>query len=102
MPYPTILELPPAKAQLIFSLTQASTAGRDKVDARAKTGVSIRSAGKRYGQVVSLDDVSLDIGGIVQPNSSAVSVGESDITFAPPHRTRRPHGVSELRPLSRM
>lgn len=78
------------------------------MDARAKTGVSIRSAAKRYGQVVALDDVSLDIapgkfvslltpsgsgkttlpgmlGGFVQPSSGAVWVGERDITFAPPH-----------------
>jgi len=79
------------------------------MDARAKTGVSIRSAGKRYGPVVALDDVSLDIapgefvsllgpsgsgkttllgilGGFVQPSSGAVWVGENDITFAPPHK----------------
>ncbi|MFM0171621.1 ABC transporter ATP-binding protein [Paraburkholderia sediminicola] len=79
------------------------------MDARAKTGVSIRSAAKRYGQVVALDDVSLDIapgefvsllgpsgsgkttllgilGGFVQPSSGAVWVGERDITFAPPHK----------------
>ena len=79
------------------------------MDARAKTGVSIRSAAKRYGPVVALDDVSLDIapgefvsllgpsgsgkttllgilGGFVQPSSGAVWVGERDITFAPPHK----------------
>jgi putative spermidine/putrescine transport system ATP-binding protein len=79
------------------------------MDARAKTGVSIRSAAKRYGHVVALDDVSLDIapgefvsllgpsgsgkttllgilGGFVQPSSGAVWVGERDITFAPPHK----------------
>ena len=79
------------------------------MDARAKTGVSIRSAAKRYGPVVALDDVSLDIapgefvsllgpsgsgkttllgilGGFVQPSSGTVWVGERDITFAPPHK----------------
>ncbi|MGF6779794.1 ABC transporter ATP-binding protein [Paraburkholderia sp. GAS334] len=79
------------------------------MDARAKTGVSIRSAVKRYGPVVALDDVSLDIapgefvsllgpsgsgkttllgilGGFVQPSSGTVWVGERDITFAPPHK----------------
>jgi putative spermidine/putrescine transport system ATP-binding protein len=79
------------------------------MDARAKAGVSIRSAGKRYGPVVALDDVSLDVaqgefvsllgpsgsgkttllgilGGFVQPSSGSVWVGERDITFAPPHK----------------
>src|ERR1700761_462674 len=109
MPSPTIWELPPKRTQPIFSLTQASSARQDAMDARAKTGVSIRSAAKRYGQVVALDDVSLDIspgefvsllgpsgsgkttllgilGGFVQPSSGAVWVGERDITFAPPHK----------------
>jgi putative spermidine/putrescine transport system ATP-binding protein len=64
---------------------------------------------KRYGPVVALDDVSLDIvpgefvsllgpsgsgkttllgilGGFVQPTSGTVWVGDRDITFAPPHK----------------
>jgi putative spermidine/putrescine transport system ATP-binding protein len=79
------------------------------MDARAKAGVSIRSAAKRYGPVVALDDVSLDVsqgefvsllgpsgsgkttllgilGGFVQPSSGSVWVGDRDITFAPPHK----------------
>jgi putative spermidine/putrescine transport system ATP-binding protein len=75
----------------------------------AKAGVSIRSAAKRYGSVVALDDVSLDIapgefvsllgpsgsgkttllgilGGFVQPSSGSVWVGERDVTFMPPHK----------------
>ena len=79
------------------------------MDARAKAGVSIRSAAKHYGPVVALDDVSLDVsqgefvsllgpsgsgkttllgilGGFVQPSSGSVWVGERDITFAPPHK----------------
>jgi len=79
------------------------------MDARAKTGVSIRSAGKRYRPVAALDDVSLEIepgefvsllgpsgsgkttllgilGGFVQPSSGSAWVAERDITFAPPHK----------------
>jgi putative spermidine/putrescine transport system ATP-binding protein len=79
------------------------------MDARAKFGVSIKSAMKRYGPVVALDDVSLDIapgefvsllgpsgsgkttllgilGGFVQPSSGTVWLGERDITFSPPHK----------------
>ena len=79
------------------------------MDSRAKSGVSIRSAAKRYGPVVALDDVSLDIapgefvsllgpsgsgkttllgilGGFVQPSAGSVWIGDRDITFAPPHR----------------
>jgi putative spermidine/putrescine transport system ATP-binding protein len=79
------------------------------MDARAKADVSIRSAARRYGPVVALDDVSIDIapgefvsllgpsgsgkttllgilGGFVQPSSGSVWVGGRDITFAPPHK----------------
>lgn len=79
------------------------------MDARAKAGVSIRAAAKRYGPVVALDDVSLEVaqgefvsllgpsgsgkttllgilGGFVQPSAGSVWVGERDITFAPPHK----------------
>ena len=79
------------------------------MDARAKAGVSIRSASKRYGPLIALDDVSIDVaqgeflsllgpsgsgkttllgilGGFVQPSSGSVWVGERDITFAPPHK----------------
>ncbi len=78
-----------------ISPNAAPLARKNAMDARAKTGVSIRSAGKRYGPVVALDDVSLDIapgefvsllsrrargkttllgilGGFVQPSSGAV------------------------------
>src|SRR5882762_1107982 len=79
------------------------------MDARAKAGVSIRSATKRYGSVVALDDVSLDIapgefvsllgpsgsgkttllgilGGFVQPSSGSVWIGDRDMTYMPPHQ----------------
>src|SRR5579859_160184 len=109
MPYPTIWELPSIMTRPIFSLTQASTARQDAMDARAKTGVSIRSAAKRYGPVVALDDVSLDIapgeflsllgpsgsgkttllgilGGFIQPSSGSIRFGNRDVTFLPPHK----------------
>src|SRR6185437_11295887 len=60
MPCPTIWELPANRAQPIFSPTQASRAGRDETDERPKTGVSIGSAEKRYGEGVALHDVSFD------------------------------------------
>ncbi|WGF89730.1 ABC transporter ATP-binding protein [Marinivivus vitaminiproducens] len=71
--------------------------------------VSIRAAGKRYADVVALQDVSIDVapgefvsllgpsgsgkttllgilGGFVQPSSGSVHFGERDVTFAPPHK----------------
>jgi putative spermidine/putrescine transport system ATP-binding protein len=97
------------KIEPYIFLNVSPSSERHAMDARAKTGVSIRSATKRYGPVVALDDVSLDIapgefvsllgpsgsgkttllgilGGFVQPTSGTVWVGERDITFAPPHK----------------
>ena len=76
---------------------------------RSSVGVSIRSASKRYGEVVALDSVSLDVapgefvsllgpsgsgkttllgilGGFVLPSSGSVHFGERDVTYVPPHK----------------
>jgi putative spermidine/putrescine transport system ATP-binding protein len=75
---------------------------------RTSTGVSIRSASKRYGEMAALDSITLDVepgefvsllgpsgsgkttllgilGGFVQPSSGSVWSGERDITYMPPH-----------------
>jgi len=77
--------------------------------ARTNTGVSIRLAGKRYGAMVALDSITLDIepgefvsllgpsgsgkttllgilGGFVQPSSGSVWIGDRDMTYMPPHK----------------
>lgn len=77
--------------------------------ARTSTGVSIRSAGKRYGDMVALDSITLDVepgefvsllgpsgsgkttllgilGGFVQPSSGSVWIGDRDMTYMPPHQ----------------
>jgi putative spermidine/putrescine transport system ATP-binding protein len=76
---------------------------------RTNIGVSIRSASKRYGDMVALNAITLDVepgefvsllgpsgsgkttllgilGGFVQPSSGSVWSGERDITYMPPHK----------------
>jgi len=71
--------------------------------------VEIRSAGKTYGPVRALDNVSLDIaprefvsllgpsgsgkttllgilGGFIQPSAGSIHFGDRDVTFTPPHK----------------
>lgn len=76
---------------------------------RTNIGVSIRAAGKRYGDMVALDSITLDVepgefisllgpsgsgkstllgilGGFVQPSSGSIWIGDRDITYMPPHQ----------------
>jgi putative spermidine/putrescine transport system ATP-binding protein len=76
---------------------------------QSNCGVSIRSASKRYGELLTLDSITLDVGageflsllgpsgsgkttllgilgGFVQPSSGAVWSGDRDITYMPPHK----------------
>jgi len=76
---------------------------------RTNLGVSIRSAGKRYGDLVALDAITMDVepgefvsllgpsgsgkttllgilGGFVQPSSGSVWIGDRDVTYMPPHQ----------------
>lgn len=92
----------------LSNVSAAFTSNR-RGDAAGAADVSIQAATKRYGDVIALDEVSLDIaagefvsllgpsgsgkttllgilGGFVQPSSGSVWVGDRDMTFTPPHK----------------
>jgi putative spermidine/putrescine transport system ATP-binding protein len=90
----------------------AATGGEQQEGRSLGTGgesVEIRSAGKSYGAVRALDNVSLTVaprefvsllgpsgsgkttllgllGGFIQPSSGSIHFGDRDVTFLPPHK----------------
>ena len=85
--------------------------GDDRLAASAggSIGVSIRAASLHYGSFVALDRVSLDVapgefvsllgpsgsgktsllnilGGFAQPSSGSIHIGDTDVSFMPPHK----------------